>query len=199
MTLNTVIKNEASCKLTEKRSIFISYLKKVNNKEEAINFIDNIKSKHHDAKHNVYAYSLDDAKTLKYSDDGEPSKTAGAPILNLLSKNNLTDVVIVVTRYFGGILLGTGGLVRAYSECAKLALDEAGIIEKIPYIKANLTCTYENYEKIKNLINYHNGEILETLFKENILIKFHINEDSSNEFESKLNDITLGNSNLKYI
>lgn len=197
--MNTVVKNEVTCKLTEKRSIFISYLKKINSEEEAIEFINHIKSKNHDAKHNVYAYSVNDSKILKYSDDGEPAKTAGAPILDLLTKNELTDVVIVVTRYFGGILLGTGGLVRAYSGCAKLALDEAGIEKREPCIRADISCLYENYEKIRNLIYCCEGKVIDTTFAENVRVSFCIHEDNWDKFISQLNNITLGNNCIENV
>ena len=114
---------EAHGEFTEKRSRFIGYCKPVTSEEEATRFISQIRSKHWDARHNVYAYSLREGNIKRYSDDGEPSGTAGMPVLDVIVKNEVFDVCVVVTRYFGGILLGTGGLVRAYSQAAKLALD----------------------------------------------------------------------------
>ena len=109
---------EAQYEFTEKRSRFIGYARPVTTEQEALDFIAAIRSKHWDAKHNVYAYRLREGHISRYSDDGEPSGTAGIPVLSVLQKGDLTDCVIVVTRYFGGILLGGGGLVRAYSHAA---------------------------------------------------------------------------------
>ena len=112
----------------EKKSKFIGYAKPVSTQDEAVEFINSIKSKHWDATHNVYAYVLRENNTQRYSDDGEPSGTAGVPVLDVILKENVTDVCIVATRYFGGTLLGAGGLVRAYSHTSKIALDAAHII-----------------------------------------------------------------------
>ena len=108
----------------KKRSRFIGYCAPVTTQEQALEFIEKIKSKHWDAKHNVYAYILREGGVKRYSDDGEPSGTAGMPVLDVITKNEIYDVCIVVTRYFGGVLLGTGGLVRAYSQGAKVALKQ---------------------------------------------------------------------------
>ncbi len=122
--------SSASAEITEKKSRFIAYITHIENKEEAEEFIQSIKKKHYDARHNVYAYILSDGEK-KYSDDGEPSKTGGFPVLEMLEKEEITDVCCVVTRYFGGTLLGVGGLIRAYTLASKEALKEAGIKEKI--------------------------------------------------------------------
>ncbi len=123
------VRAAASGELTEKRSRFIGYCKPVSTEEEATAFIASIRSRHWDARHNVYAYSLREGNLRRYSDDGEPSGTAGMPVLDVLQKSGVTDVCVVVTRYFGGVLLGTGGLVRAYSQAARLGLNAAqGVI-----------------------------------------------------------------------
>ena len=123
------IGKEGSATLVEKKSEFIGYAAHVENESEALDFIAKIKHRHSDARHNVYAYVLKKNNIMRYSDDGEPQGTAGMPVLDVIRKTGFTDAVIVVTRYFGGILLGTGGLVRAYSASAKLAVEDAGILD----------------------------------------------------------------------
>ena len=122
----TTIKGFATNSFIEKKSEFIGYNTPVKTNQEAVDFINEIKSQNRKAKHNVYAYILRDNNITRYSDDGEPQGTAGMPVLDVLQKENLTDVCVVVTRYFGGILLGGGGLVRAYSHACKLA-DDASV------------------------------------------------------------------------
>lgn len=124
------VASSASAEITEKKSRFIAYITHIETKEEADEFIQSIKKKHYDARHNVYAYILSDGEK-KYSDDGEPSKTGGFPVLEMLEKEEITDVCCVVTRYFGGTLLGVGGLIRAYTSASKEALILAGKKEKI--------------------------------------------------------------------
>ena len=114
---------------------------------EAQNFVRRIKAKHHDARHNVYAYVLGDT-VQRYSDDGEPQGTAGIPVLDVLRKSGVTDACIVVTRYFGGILLGAGGLVRAYTAAAKAALDAAGTLTMERYAELRLRLSYADYQKL---------------------------------------------------
>ena len=121
MTEYRTVKAFGSAEFTEKRSRFIGWCQPVQTQEEAVAFVENIRSRHWDATHNVYAYRLRDGQLQRYSDDGEPQGTAGMPVLDVLQKSNLVDVVVVATRYFGGILLGGGGLVRAYSHTSSIA------------------------------------------------------------------------------
>ena len=125
----TLLKS-GSATLVEKKSEFIGYACPVKDEDEAIEFVKSIKKKHSDARHNVYAYMIGQ-NIARYSDDGEPQGTGGIPVLDVIRKSGFTDAVIVVTRYFGGILLGAGGLVRAYSAAAKMAVDDAGIVTYI--------------------------------------------------------------------
>ncbi len=130
------VKGSATSEFQEKKSTFIGYIKRVNTEEEAKNFVNEIKSMHKEATHNVYAYIVGENKGIqRYSDDGEPQGTAGIPVLEVIKKNDLTDVAVVVTRYFGGILLGGGGLIRAYSKGASSAIEEAGVVEKVKGLK----------------------------------------------------------------
>lgn len=136
---------------TEKKSRFIGYVKPVQTETEAIEFIDSIKKKHSDARHNVYAYVLRENNKQRYSDDGEPQGTGGLPVLEVITKKGLIDVCVVVTRYFGGILLGTGGLTRAYSAGCKGAV-ECGEIVKMTECKSfSLECDYGFYNTLQNL------------------------------------------------
>ncbi len=138
---------EGTANIEEKRSEFIGYAAHVQDETEAQNFVRRIKAKHHDARHNVYAYVLGDT-VQRYSDDGEPQGTAGIPVLDVLRKSGVTDACIVVTRYFGGILLGAGGLVRAYTAAAKAALDAAGTLTMERYAELRLRLSYADYQKL---------------------------------------------------
>ena len=142
----------ASDAFTEKRSRFIGYAAPVQSEEEAVRFIADIRAKHWDAKHNVYAYSLRAGQQKRYSDDGEPKGTAGVPVLDVLQKSEVVDAVLVVTRYFGGVLLGTGGLVRAYSHAAALAVAAAGIVTVRRCAVCELRCDYTRFETAQAMI-----------------------------------------------
>ncbi len=153
------------------KSKFITHVKPITTEEEAIAFIEGIKKEHRKANHNVPIYSIKD-NMQKYSDDGEPSKTAGFPVLEMLNKENITNVVIVITRYFGGRKLGKGGLIRAYTKSAKLGLEGSKIIKYVEVMKIALTYEYTLHGKIENLLlkesDVHeiNTEFLESVRKE---------------------------------
>lgn len=139
---------EAHAEMEERKSVFIGHAKPVTSEEEARAFIDEIRHQYADATHNVYAYLINGGAVARYSDDGEPHGTSGIPTLNVLKMSGAMDLVVVVTRYFGGILLGAGGLVRAYSAAAKLAIDEAGLAVFEPWNIVGFTCSYSDYQKI---------------------------------------------------
>lgn len=149
----------AAAEITEKKSRFICNMCHAESESEAMDFIEKIKKQHYNAKHNVYAYILNDG-TKKYTDDGEPSKTAGLPILEMLEKQGITDVVCVVTRYFGGILLGTGGLVRAYTDSAKEGLKECGIITMEKCDILEFTLPYSSLQTAEYILK-NSGAIIE--------------------------------------
>lgn len=184
--------NEACDEFTEKRSRFIGYIKPVTTKDEAVDFINSIKSKHWDATHNVYAYVLRDGQTRRYSDDGEPQGTAGIPVLDVLLKENVTDCVVVATRYFGGILLGGGGLVRAYSHTAKIAVDAGGIVTMRLCSVMRVECDYNLYGKINSLVPEFGGVVDGTDFGQNVALSFRIPVDRTDEFQKKLIDVSFG-------
>ena len=188
---------ETSVEFIEKKSRFIGYIKPVNTSQSALEFIQSIKSTHYNATHNVYAYIIKDEGVVRYSDDGEPTGTAGIPTLDVLQKSNLTDVVVVVTRYFGGILLGGGGLVRAYSHTAKLAVDDAQIITMQMCPICSIECSYNQYGKIASLIPECNGVVEDTIFTDNVTIKFNISYENLKLLNKDLQEITCGDIQAK--
>ncbi len=185
------ILTEAEDAFIEKRSKFIGYAKPVKTEEEALEFIAEKKSKHWDASHNVYAYIIRGG-IMRYSDDGEPQGTAGIPVLDVLQKSGVTDLVVVATRYFGGILLGGGGLVRAYSHTASIALQAAGIITMRECLMMELSCDYGQYGRVASLVPECGGVTDDTVFEEKVTVKFHMDPDLLGAFVKKLADATNG-------
>lgn len=164
------IKENVSAEIVEKKSKFIANIFYVETREEAENIIKDINKKYHDARHNCYAYRIYSESGIieKSSDDGEPSGTAGAPMLTILSKNNLANVLVIVTRYFGGILLGTGGLVKAYSSATTVALENANVIEKNIAELYKIQIDYTDLNKFKYFSNKNNINILKEEYLINI-------------------------------
>lgn len=162
------IKEDVTAQIVEKKSKFIANICYVSTQEEADQKLEQLKKKYHDARHNCYAYRIQTADKIieKASDDGEPSGTAGAPILNLLAKQELVNVIVIVTRYFGGILLGTGGLVRAYTESAKEALEKASFAIEEPGVEVKILLPYENFDKFKHYCQTRQINIIESNFSE---------------------------------
>ena len=186
------VRAAASGELTEKRSRFIGYCKPVSTEEEATAFIASIRSRHWDARHNVYAYSLREGNLRRYSDDGEPSGTAGMPVLDVLQKSGVTDVCVVVTRYFGGVLLGTGGLVRAYSQAARLGLNAAQVVLMERCACCTLRCSYTHYGKIASLLQEHGAGLDDTVHEADVLLRFHIKPEALPGLNKALADATAG-------
>lgn len=182
------LKEASTAEIVEKKSRFIANSCHIESKEEAEEKINLIKKKYYDAKHNCFSFSIvdKDGNLLeKSSDDGEPYGTAGAPILNVIRKNNLNNVLIVVTRYFGGILLGTGGLTRAYSNTALASIENGKIIEVENGLQASLEIEYSENEKFKYYCERNNIKIVETKYSENIIQKIELNEEEYNKLISK--------------
>lgn len=190
---------EADDFFIEKKSKFIGYVKPVKTQEEAVEFINTIKSKHWDATHNVYAYVLRENNIQRYSDDGEPSGTAGVPVLDVLLKENLVDVCVVATRYFGGTLLGAGGLVRAYSHTSKIAVEAGRIITMAQCSIFDVSVDYSFYERMLILLNDAGANVVNTDFADNVNIRFSIKEDLQQALEEKLTDVSNGKYSLNYI
>lgn len=193
------IENEADDFFIEKKSKFIGYAKPVKTQEEAVEFINSIKSKHWDATHNVYAYVLRENNIQRYSDDGEPSGTAGVPVLDVLLKGGLVDVVVVATRYFGGTLLGAGGLVRAYSHTSKIAVEAANMITMAECSIESVKVDYSFYDRLNILLSDFGANIVDTSFADTVEVIFSIKEDKVSLLQEKLTDVSNGRFNLKYI
>lgn len=191
------IRENAQDSFFERKSEFIGYIAPVKTNDEAVDFISSIKAMNKKATHNVYAYILRDGNISRYSDDGEPQGTAGVPVLDVLKKEGLTDVCCVVTRYFGGILLGGGGLVRAYSHGAKLAVDAAGIMLMCSCFEITAAMDYSLYGKISNILPDFEVKILDTDFSENVKLKFIVRSELCDALFEKLTDISNGQIILK--
>ena len=182
------IKFEASAELTQKRSRFVANLCPVETVDSAISYYSRIKKNHYSAKHNIYAYILSNNKS-KFSDDGEPSGTAGKPVLEILKNKGLSNVIAVVSRYFGGILLGKGGLVRAYSGAVQNALNIAEIVNMTFCSYCKISCTYDLYNSILRLIDSNGGYVCFKEFKESVNLFFYILVKNSKLFKDKLKEI----------
>ena len=183
---------ENSDEFVEKKSKFIGYVKPVKTQEEAVSFINGIKSKHWDATHNVYAYVLKENNIQRYSDDGEPSGTAGVPVLDVILKNNLVDVCVVVTRYFGGTLLGAGGLVRAYSHGSKIAVESGNIITMAPCKVLTVSVEYSFYERLNILLSDFDANVENTDFSDTVTITFSLKQEKVTDLQNKLTDLSNG-------
>ncbi len=181
----------------EKKSRFIGYVKPVKTIEEATEFIAKIKSKHWDATHNVSAYVLRENNIQRSSDDGEPSGTAGVPVLDVLLKENLVDVCVVVTRYFGGTLLGAGGLIRAYSHGSKIAVESGNIITMAPCKIMSCLVDYSFYDRMNILLTEFNSNVENSDFADKINITFSLKADLVEELNSRLIEISNGKYSLK--
>ena len=190
--LYITLRQEGSASLTEKKSEFIGYAAHVESEREALDFIARIKHKHSDARHNVYAYVLKNNNIMRYSDDGEPQGTAGMPVLDVIRKSGFTDAVIVVTRYFGGILLGAGGLVRAYSAAAKMAVDDAGIVTYNSYKMFDLKVNYTDYGKLTVCIANANPINDGIDFAQDVTLSFALPADEFDSFKAEVAEITAG-------
>ncbi|CEJ74966.1 IMPACT domain-containing protein [[Clostridium] sordellii] len=179
------------------KSTFIGYAKPISTEEEAVEFINEIKKRHKDATHNVWAYTVGQNMNIqRYSDDGEPQGTAGIPTLEVIKKEDLRDVVVVVTRYFGGIKLGAGGLVRAYTKGAKIGLEAAKIIEKVNYQEVKIKIDYNQLGKVQNEIMNMGYFIKDTIYEDNVEIIVYSKQDKLEEIINKITDITSATANI---
>ena len=193
------IKQRASDEFVEKKSRFIGYIAPVETEDEAIAFINEIRTKHRDATHNVYAYSLRAGQIKRASDDGEPQGTGGVPMLNVLNGNELVDVCCVVTRYFGGTLLGVGGLVRAYTEGAKIAVTAGGIKTVAESADIMVTCDYNLYGKIEHYINEHRIFVVENDFGADVSIVVRLKTEDVANFEHDMVELTSAKAKTEII
>ncbi len=178
----------SAAEIVEKKSRFIAVAEPVRTEEEALAVIERERKKHRDARHVCSAYYLDNGRTVRANDDGEPSGTAGIPILDLIKKRGLTDVVITVTRYFGGILLGAPGLVRAYSASAKAALDVATLGVYCTVEHMYCICEYKDFDKLKYLLESLGAENISPEFAEKVTVSFVCNEDAAENVCTKISE-----------
>lgn len=191
--MSKTISENTSAQIVEKKSKFIANIYYVQTQEEIENILKEIRKKYYDARHNCYAYSIltKDGVVNKMSDDGEPSGTAGAPMLNIITKNELTNILVVVTRYFGGILLGTGGLVKAYSEATIKALEKVKIVnEEIGY-EVEVTILYNEWEKFKYYCEKNNINIINVVYDEKIKSKIEVTQTEKDKIKELIEEGSL--------
>lgn len=190
MTEYYIPTEHGEAELIEKRSRFIGQVWRVSSEEEARARVEETRKKHYDARHNCWCYRV--GGTERYSDDGEPQGTAGQPMLNVFQREGVTDVACVVTRYFGGILLGAGGLVRAYTQSAKDALDAAGISVVRRWVAMEVPCTYAQFDEVRREV-FHFGGVEENIdFGADVLMSVLIPEERSAQFAAHLLDASAG-------
>lgn len=173
----------------ERKSQFIGYIAPVSSEEEALAFLAEIRAKHRDARHNCFAYILQNG-VKRASDDGEPQGTAGVPIMEVVEREGLTDVIVVVTRYFGGILLGAGGLVRAYAHAAKLAVDAAQRKVMSPAVLVEMQMDYNQYGRINNVLSKYTAIVQDTAFTDMVTMRILFIERDVDAFRSELTEMT---------
>ena len=183
----------------DRKSQFFGFAKPVKEEQEALDFIQNIKKKYPDARHWVYAYVLRENSTMRFTDDREPQGTAGMPVLDVIRKNGVTDTVIVVVRYFGGILLGTGGLVHAYTEAALGALKNGKIIKYDTFTVLSIEVSYSDYQKIGNILSDFDFCTDDTEYSENVVILGNVISDSYEELCRKLAETTSGRCKIEFL
>ena len=187
----TTIQKLAEAEIVEKRSRFIATVKPVKTEEEALAFLNELRQKYWNATHNVYAYIIKDGAT-RYSDDSEPQGTAGMPVLEVLRREGLHNVLCVVTRYFGGILLGAGGLVRAYTKSAKLGVDAAGISMKRVWETVDVPCAYNLFERLRGEVEAFDGMVLDVEYGADVTIHAILPQTRTEEFLARVVDASNG-------
>ena len=180
----------------EKRSRFLGHVRPVESEEEARAFIAEVKKQHYDARHNCWCYIIRGGAE-RYSDDGEPQGTAGIPMLEVLRREGVTNAVCVVTRYFGGVLLGAGGLLRAYTKSAKDALDAAGISVVRRWVGAELPCSYSAAERLKTQVAAAGGVVTDTQYGASVTIRALVPEELAGDFCARITDATNGTVSAK--
>ena len=190
------VKKASIFEYEDRKSVFIGMAMPVSTEADALAFIESVKKKYPDARHHVYAYVLRENSTMRFTDDREPQGTAGMPVLDVIRKNGCTDVAVVVTRYFGGTLLGTGGLVRAYTSAAIGALENAEIIRYDIYSSAEFEISYSDYGKIATLLAEVGFRISDTVFEENVKISGSVLKSNLDVLNEKMTEITSGRARI---
>ena len=180
---------------TEKRSTFLGHVRRVETEDEARAFISEMKKQYHDARHNCWCYLIREGAE-RYSDDGEPQGSAGIPMLEVFRRAGVTNAVCVVTRYFGGVLLGTGGLLRAYTKSAKDALADAGVSAVRRWVCADVTCSYALLERVKNAAAALSGAVDGMDYGADVTLHLLLPEEAQADFETQLRDLSSGAAEL---
>lgn len=188
-----VCAKDVTTEFVEKKSRFISYLACVTNEKDAKDFIESVRAKHKDATHNCIAYRLREPRVERFSDDGEPAGTAGMPMLEVLKKEDVYDVCVVVTRYFGGILLGGGGLIRAYSKGVSNAISESGFAIRDACVKASFVYDYAGHAKILKLTENIVHNQIDCEFGANVTLTLSVKECDYDRFTCAVTDALCGN------
>lgn len=191
------VRAEGSDQFTEKKSRFIGSCRPVKTEEEALEFIARLKTKYWDASHNVYAYILREGNIQRFSDDGEPQGTAGIPVIDTMKKSGVTDAVVVATRYFGGILLGGGGLIRAYSHTATIALAAAEKVRMKQCLLLSIGCSYDNYGRVQSIVPECGGIVDDTEFTDQVRLTLHLEPERLDGLTRRLADATAGRAALE--
>ena len=181
---------------TEKRSRFISHIWRVETEAEARERIEEMKKRYYDARHNCWCYLLQEGGVVRYSDDGEPQGTGGVPVLEVLLKEGLVDCCVVVTRYFGGVLLGTGGLVRAYTTATARALENAEVVTVRSVIELSVTVDYSLYERASLLIQGAGAKLAEPEFTDRVDLRWQMPEGTEGPLLEQLRELTRGGANV---
>lgn len=192
MTEYFVPTGPSETEFVEKRSRFIGHVWTVESEEEARAYIEQMKKKYHDARHNCWCYRLKEGGVERYSDDGEPQGTAGQPMLGVFQKEGVTNVCCVVTRYFGGVLLGAGGLVRAYTQSAKDALDAAGVSVVRRWVEVTALCPYSLFERMKLEVEAAGGVLGESEYAADVTVHALLPENAVESFSARVTELTAG-------
>lgn len=182
------------------KSRFIGYAMPVETEEEALEFIESIKTKHRDATHNVYAYVLGENNNVqRFSDDGEPSGTAGIPALEVMKKEDLRNMVVVITRYFGGIKLGAGGLIRAYTKGAKIGIEAGMIVDMVLHTKVKIRMDYTLYGSVENYLIREKYLVDDSIFDEAVNTFVYVKDSNLDDFYKIITDLTSGTAIMENI
>ena len=193
----TIVEHEQA-EITEKKSVFIANIFPIVDEKEAIQKLNEVKKQQRDAKHNVFAYRIANG-TERYSDDGEPSGTAGMPILSILRGENLQNVLVVVTRYFGGILLGTGGLVHAYSDATKQAILKVEKVKVVLHSQYEVKISYDLYQTVEYYCRTNNIKIINSVFLDVVVLEIVVEKDKEEVFVKKIVELSNGDADINVV
>ena len=197
--LFTTVGKEGYVEFEEKRSLFIGHAIRTDSEAEALEYIKQLKKQYQDATHNVFGYMMRGDAVARYSDDGEPQGTAGMPVLEAIRKSGADDTLVVVTRYFGGILLGAGGLVRAYAHTAHLAIEEAGIVTYESYAELELACSYSDYQKYQAQLPRFGAVMDDTDFSDRVILRFAVKKHLVDDVRALVREISAGGNEVKVL